>query len=120
MSARTKLKIPPDTPMFSTTVPKVNVPGGEQPTGPEQSRLTIVFPPLNNISFHPVFHATCASLAYYLEEDRVVFLKDSWRISIPDVHPEGEIYKKLNASHVEHIPLCLACVDVDSWDEQKT
>lgn len=74
---------------------------------------------MESIPSLPASRATCTSPAYDPAGDRLVFFKDSWRISIPDMQPEGDIYLKLKASRVKHVPVCLACGDVDSWVEQK-
>lgn len=121
-AARKKLGLPPGTPMFKTSVPRVTVPVEQrvESVQPEQSELTLIFPSFNVTPSLPARRATRACPAYDPEGDRVVFLKDSWRISASDTEPEGDIYLKLNTSHVAYVPLCLACGDVDSWVEQKT
>jgi hypothetical protein len=40
----------------------------------------------------PLGWYTRASQAYDIQEDRHVFLKDSWRVLLDDIKPEGEIY----------------------------
>jgi hypothetical protein len=114
-SARRSLKLSPGTPMFKTSVPRVKPPI----TQPERSNLTIVFPCTDIIPSRPACRGTRACPAYVIEGGHVVFLKDSWRISSSDLEPEGKIYEQLNDKHVEHIPLCLACGDVDHCNQQK-
>ena len=113
-SARRSLKLSPDTLMFKTSVLRTN----RQITQLEPLNLTIVFPYTDIIPSRPACRGTRACPAYVIEEGGVVFLKDSWRISSSDLEPEGKIYEQLNAKHVEHIPLCLACGDVDHCDQQ--
>jgi hypothetical protein len=61
----------------------------------------------------PVGRWTRPSFAYGIEEKRRVFLKDSWRVLLPGIKPEGEIYERLRARNVPNIPLCLLASDVD-------
>ena len=42
----------------------------------------------------------------------MVFLKDSWRINLPDILPEGQIYKTLRDAQVRNVPHCLASGDI--------
>ncbi|KAF9263219.1 hypothetical protein L218DRAFT_865644, partial [Marasmius fiardii PR-910] len=49
----------------------------------------------------------------------VHYLKDTWRISLDSLTPEGEIYQKLHHHNVLHIPTILAAGDA-SGDWQKT
>ncbi|KAI9460643.1 hypothetical protein HD554DRAFT_2028699, partial [Boletus coccyginus] len=107
--ARKKLGLLLDTPMFKTSIPHATVPAEQSVETMERSKLTVVFPSFDVSPSLPARRATCACPAYDLEGDRVVFLKDSWRISTWDTEPEGNIYLKLNTSRVDHIPLCLAC-----------
>ena len=49
----------------------------------------------------------------------VVFFKDSWCVNADDIFPEGEIYSKLAAKKVLHVPHCLASGDVEHLPKQK-
>jgi hypothetical protein len=51
----------------------------------------------------PTGRATCTFLVYDLENKRVVFLKDTWRIDLANVVKEGEIYQSLHKANVSHI-----------------
>jgi hypothetical protein len=46
----------------------------------------------------------------------MAFLKDSWRIDMEGIKPEGLVYKALESVEVKHIPHCLASDDI-STDE---
>lgn len=50
----------------------------------------------------------------------MVFLKDSWRIDLPDILPEGVTYKVLNSANARHIPLCLVSGDISSIEYHAT
>jgi len=62
--------------------------------------------------YAPPGHATCGFKAYDVACDQVVFLKDSWRIVLPGITLEGDVYKALNNAGVQHIPKCLAWGDI--------
>jgi Fungal protein kinase len=111
VSARIKLRLPAETPMFQTSVPSVD---------PGQPNLRIAFPFPEIIPSHPACRATRACSAYDIENDRVVFFKDSWRIDAPDTQLEGLIYEQLRAANVTNIPRCIAHGEVPHQAEQKT
>lgn len=56
--------------------------------------------------------ATRGSPVYCVETGKVAYLKDTWRISLPDFLKEGETYKKLHAHHVPYIATVLQHGDV--------
>jgi hypothetical protein len=60
----------------------------------------------------PVGRWTRTSFAYSVKEGRRVLLKDSWRILLDDIKPEGDIYRKLHQGQVPNIPSCLSDEDV--------
>jgi hypothetical protein len=60
----------------------------------------------------PVGRWTRTSFAYDIERKRRVFLKDSWRVLMDDIQPEGEIYERLHQNNVPNIPLCLVAGDI--------
>jgi hypothetical protein len=60
----------------------------------------------------PTGRATRTFLVYDLENKRVVFLKDTWRIDMANVVKEGEIYESLHNAHVSHIAPLLCAGDV--------
>jgi hypothetical protein len=61
----------------------------------------------------PVGRWTRVSFAYDIEENCRVLLKDSWRVLLPDIQPEGEIYRLLHRRQVPNIPRCVLASDVD-------
>jgi hypothetical protein len=51
----------------------------------------------------PTGRATRTFVVYDLKDKRVVFLKDTWRIDLPGVVKEGEIYDSLHSAKVSHV-----------------
>jgi hypothetical protein len=60
----------------------------------------------------PVGRWTRSSIAFDVDRGRRVYLKDSWRIQLVGIAPEGEIYTKLHTNKVPNIPSCLLFGDV--------
>jgi hypothetical protein len=60
----------------------------------------------------PVGRWTRGSFAYDQHNKRRVFLKDSWRVLLDDVKPEGEIYSLLYEKGVPNIPFFSLAGDV--------
>ena len=60
----------------------------------------------------PVGCWTRMSIAYDVEKDKCVFLKDSWWIDLDDIPPEGETYAKLHNHGVPYIAECSLAEDV--------
>ncbi|KAF8219911.1 hypothetical protein L208DRAFT_1336793 [Tricholoma matsutake] len=56
--------------------------------------------------------ATRGFPAYDISRCVPVFMKDSWRVDIPDIWAEGLIYNKLKAAGVHHVPDCLSSGDI--------
>lgn len=108
--ARERLNLPADAPMFKTEVPNADGHG---------TQIAIIPAPVAS-PMPPVGRTTRPCPAYDPVRQRIVFLKDSWRVCSPGVLPEGETYAKLNGAKVEHVATCLAHGDVSSWPEQKT
>ncbi|KAG1831161.1 hypothetical protein DFJ58DRAFT_848314 [Suillus subalutaceus] len=100
--ARSRLNIPSTTRMFKVDVPHVEGSGS----------VTLVFPQPVMKPHSPVGRWTRACPAFDLVNKKLVMLKDSWRVSLPDVLPEGETYKLLMSKKVAHIPKCIAYHDV--------
>ncbi|EKM51324.1 uncharacterized protein PHACADRAFT_151998 [Phanerochaete carnosa HHB-10118-sp] len=65
-------------------------------------------------------------IAYDVDRARLVFIKDYWCADHPEVHPELEVYRKLNAarlangSPISHIATAIAGGDVDGPKGQVT
>jgi hypothetical protein len=70
--------------------------------------------------YTPPGRATRGFKAYDVSKETVVFLKDSWRIDLPDILAEGVIYKILNNANARHIPRCLASGDISSIEYHAT
>lgn len=62
----------------------------------------------------PVGRWTRTSVAYDCQSNKPVFFKDSWRVSHPEVTPEGDIYEMLRKENVPNVPHCLDHEDVGS------
>lgn len=62
----------------------------------------------------PCGRATRGYLAYDLKDEKLVFLKDSWRTLDNVLLSEDEIYKQLREHNVPHLPEVLAAGDVES------
>ncbi|KAG2341489.1 hypothetical protein BDR05DRAFT_846224, partial [Suillus weaverae] len=60
----------------------------------------------------PAGRGTCTCPAFDLVNKKVVMFKDSWRVSLPDVLPEGETYKLLKSHNVRNVATCIAYHDV--------
>ena len=60
--------------------------------------------------------ATRAYIAYNLAEHRIVFFKDTWRPDHNQLYPETDIYRKLRAHGIPHVPTALYGGDVRSGD----
>ena len=58
------------------------------------------------ILFPPTGRATRTFVAYDIQRDKRVLIKDSWRINIIGLPKEGEIYAKLERHQVPNIPIC--------------
>ncbi|KAG2113787.1 uncharacterized protein F5147DRAFT_571039 [Suillus discolor] len=76
------------------------------------SDLTYLVPAPVATGLSPIGRNTCGFSVYDTKGDRVVFLKDTWRVLLPDIIPEGDVYKRLNEKHVRHVATCLASGDV--------
>ncbi|KIJ58971.1 hypothetical protein HYDPIDRAFT_101652 [Hydnomerulius pinastri MD-312] len=107
--AREQLNLAPATRMLKTSV-----------LCPDGSSVQVIFPAPTAPGLPPVGQATQACPAYDVNTKKMVFFKDSWRVDLPNVLPEGETYAKLNNAHVCNMPMCIACGDVGGSLEQQT
>jgi hypothetical protein len=64
------------------------------------------------MAYTPPGRATRVFTAYDITEEKVVLLKDSWRINLPDILAEGLTYEKLMDVEVCNIPRCVASGDI--------
>jgi len=60
----------------------------------------------------PAGRWTRTSIAYDVQAEKCVFLKDSWRIHLDDIPPEGETYARLHEHGVHNIAECSLAEDV--------
>lgn len=79
-----------------------------------------IIPPPGSPPHIPVGRWTRASSAYDKRRNRRVFLKDSWRVVIEGVKPEGETYCLLHEKQVPNIPSCPLAGDVGSETYHRT
>ncbi|KAG0695916.1 hypothetical protein DFH29DRAFT_879705 [Suillus ampliporus] len=102
--ARKALKLPTATRMFKVAVP-------EDPAVEDSGWLTLIIPQPVAKGFPPVSRWTRTCPAFDLLNQKVVMFKDSWRMSIEDVLPEGETYKLLKLHKVRNVATCIAFHD---------
>ena len=76
----------------------------------ESSRY-VILPPCARPDI-PVGRWTRISIAYDVRRNKRVLMKDSWRVVLQGVIPEGEIYAKLHQNKVPNIPRCSCATDV--------
>ncbi|KAF8502325.1 hypothetical protein F5888DRAFT_1871862 [Russula emetica] len=60
----------------------------------------------------PVGRWTRSLFTLDVKERRCVLVKDSWRVLLKDIKPEGELYDLLHWGKVDNIPSCLSAGDV--------
>ena len=68
----------------------------------------------------PLGHATHGSRAWDVMNQRMVYLKDLWRVNKDDFKVEGAIYTFLMKHGVENIANCLASGDITDVDYHNT
>ncbi|KAG1726334.1 hypothetical protein EDD22DRAFT_961450 [Suillus occidentalis] len=100
--ARLWLKLSNTTRMFKVSVPRADGSGV----------LTLIIPQPTALGFPPAGRGTRTCPAFDLVNKKVVMFKDSWRVSLPDVLPEGEVYKLLKSHNVRNVATCIAYHDV--------
>jgi len=95
---------------LDSTIPlvKLSVPG------PDSSSLDFVVPTPETTLYTPPGRATRGFGAYNTSRNEVAFLKDTWRIDLPNITPEGQVYATLNAASVCYVPQCLASGDIST------
>ncbi|KAG1868916.1 hypothetical protein C8R48DRAFT_598373, partial [Suillus tomentosus] len=107
--ARLRLNLHADTPMFVVIIPAAE--------GDGSFRLIIPAPVPRGLS--PVGRRTRACPAFDPVHDKIVMFKDSWRVALPDILPEGVTYKLLKDANVRNVATCIACHDVPSLPQQR-
>lgn len=100
--ARSWLSLPDTKRMFKLSIPVVD----------SSDMLTLIIPQPVAYGIPPVGRGTRTCPAFDLLNKKVVMFKDSWRVSLPDVLPEGETYRLLMSRKVRNIASCLAYHDV--------
>lgn len=62
--------------------------------------------------YTPPGRATRGFKAYDVLRNKMVYVKDSWRIDLPDIQAEGIVYKTLEGAKVRNIACCIASGDI--------
>jgi len=72
--------------------------------------------------YTPPGRATRGFPAYNVSRSAPVFMKDSWRVDVPDIWAEGLVYNSLKKASVRHVPDCLSSGDIltDQYHLTKT
>jgi Fungal protein kinase len=60
----------------------------------------------------PFGRSTRTFIAYDLQSEECVVMKDSWRVDATNAPIEGEIYRSLNQEGVKNVPKCVGFCDV--------
>lgn len=90
-----------DMPLFKLAIPITK----------RKSHFFIVRSPIAT-PYTPPGRATRGFEAYDISGKTAVFLKDSWRIDLPDITAEGLVYGTLQQASVSNIPRCIASGDI--------
>jgi hypothetical protein len=103
MRAREILRLKSDIPLVKLAVP-----------GPKDKDMRYYIGPMPKILRHvsPTGRCTRTFVAYDLQTEERVFVKDTWRIDLPDMETEGEIYKELKQAEVSHIASSVHAADL--------
>ncbi|KAG1774991.1 hypothetical protein EV702DRAFT_1199840 [Suillus placidus] len=102
---RTALKLDPTTHMFKVAVPR-------DPAVEDSGWLTLIIPQPVAKGYPLVGRWTCTCPLLDILNKKVVMFKDSWRVSIKDVLPEGKTYRLLKSHKVCNVTTCIAFHDV--------
>ena len=62
----------------------------------------------------PPGQATCGFWAYDISQVAICFLKDSWRVNLPDIQAEGLTYEALKNAKVCNVLKSVAYVDIST------
>ncbi|KAI9446709.1 hypothetical protein H4582DRAFT_1804615, partial [Lactarius indigo] len=91
------------------------------PLHPQQSSHYVICAPFSQPDI-PAGCWTQTSITYDVQWRKHVLLKDSWRVLLDNVTPEGEIYARLHQHSVPNIPLCSRASDVgdDTYHKSQT
>ncbi|KAG1905190.1 uncharacterized protein F5891DRAFT_943966 [Suillus fuscotomentosus] len=111
---RTVLKLATTTCMLKVAVP-------QDPAIEDSDWLTLIIPQPVAKCFLLIGRWTCTCPVFDILNNRVVMFKDSWRMSLKDVLPEGETHKLLKSHNVRNVTSCIAFNDViHTTPEQNT
>ncbi|KAG2363798.1 hypothetical protein BDR07DRAFT_1281251, partial [Suillus spraguei] len=91
--------------MFKVAVPR-------DPADENSGWLTLIIPQPVAKGYPLVGRWTRTCPAFDILNKTVVMFKDSWRVSIKDVLPEGETYRLLKLKKVRNVATCIAFHDV--------
>lgn len=67
---------------------------------------------------YPTGHATRCFITYHISEDRVVFMKDTWRIVASDLVAEGRIYQRSQEAKILHIAEFVIAGDIPGQNQK--
>lgn len=111
VAARQALNIDDTDPLVKFSIP-----------GIDNSLLYYVASAPRATLYTPPGRATRGFPAYDLLFCKPVFLKDSWRVDLPDIWEEGMIYATLAKANVRNIPKCIASgnISTDKYHATKT
>jgi hypothetical protein len=98
------------------TIPLVKL---EIPVTADRTSYFIV-PAPRATPYTPPGRATRVFTAYDIMRKKNVILKDSWRVNLEDIKPEGVTYDVLMKANVRHIPRCLDSGDITAGGYQAT
>ena len=70
--------------------------------------------------YTPPGRATRGFKAYDISRATLVFVKDSWRVDLPDIQAEGLTYEMLKKACVRNVPECVAYGDILDTDYHAT
>jgi len=89
----------------NVTLVKMTVPTGD-------TECSYIAPTPKAQPYTPPGRATRGFVAYDLQRRRKVFVKDTWRVDLPDIEREGETYELLAGAQVRNIASCSAAGDI--------
>ena len=108
-AAREALKLDDTTPLFKLEIPGID--GTSHYFVTSTPRATLYTPP---------GRATRGFQAYNISQGTLVFLKDSWRVDLPDIQAEGLTYEMLKKAAIRNVPHCLVAGDISTTKYHST
>jgi hypothetical protein len=104
LAAREHLGLKPEELLFQFQVPVKDL----------ETRYYFGSKPTFNSNASPTGRATRTYIVYDPVSKRCVFLKDTWRVDMPGIEPEGDIYQELHAKGVQYIAPFECATDLPS------